>query len=95
MRSFSSSPKIAIEPVPSDICLSDGRFYITVRQFDLRWRYPIQFHWDEIQALLPHLLTLNWNLDPNNGYPIEVSGIHAQIERLLDENQGQAGRIAA
>lgn len=76
-------PVVSIERVCDELKLGDDRHYVTVRQGDRCWHYPIQFRSDELRLLVPQILRWNWSLS-DAGVPIELDSIHRGFEFLVD-----------
>lgn len=77
------APIVSFEAVPLDLRLGETRFYLTVRQGDRAWQYPLQFRANEIQQLVPHLKKLYLNLNADD-QPIDLQRLDQTIERLVD-----------
>ncbi|MEP0873217.1 hypothetical protein NDA01_25985 [Trichocoleus desertorum AS-A10] len=76
-------PVLGIKPVLAELAIAPNRFYITVSQGIRSWDYPIQFHLNELQQVLPKLSKLDWKLD-DDGIPIETQLIHSAVEHLME-----------
>jgi hypothetical protein len=65
------------------LAIAPDRLYITSRQGDRSWSYPLQFEQREIDRILPRLRRLNWALD-EDGAPVDVEAIHGAVKQAID-----------
>jgi len=77
------APALSIAPVPTDVAIASGRFYIICIQGERSWKIGIQFTHSEAVALLPKLKRWDWSLT-EDGPPQDLEVIYGVIERAID-----------
>lgn len=85
-----SKPTLSIEPVPVSIALGD-RYFLTVKQGDRTWTFPLQLTEVEAHWLLSHVGRLDWSLS-STGVPANLPRIHSIIERAINGRMVGGGK---
>lgn len=80
-----STPQVSIVPIPGDVAIVQGeRWWIQVEQFDICWRYPLQWRRDELQMVRWLIDRIDWTIDTNEGCPVHISSIHKIVECRIE-----------
>lgn len=72
--------------------ITPDRFAIEVKEYDVVWRFPVQWRAEELDTVRRVVERFDWSLSFEDGTPIDIERIYEAFEELLGSGANYASQ---